>query len=251
MRGGGAPKGAILNLPPGEHRCDDAHLACASRTDLAKPARAAPPCRRSAQQRFLSPDRFRMYRRCAGFHLALVPAMAASYGRLPVIGAGRSTGASRGGLRATPQAPHPLHFETPPEAPSLSGQHSYTGLLEIMPGPILADVNIEPNLGARSGICGITLQVSAMDASTPSGRSDVIRWRIPRTNSRSRPRVCVGGSDGEQAPLPRGIEAAVGITSGPNASRFPRAQTPLVRTRSTRWFRRFIRVRCRRRIPHD
>jgi len=25
--------------------------------------------------------------------------------------------------------PHPLHFETPPEAPSLSGYNSYTGLL--------------------------------------------------------------------------------------------------------------------------
>ena len=40
-------------------------------------------------RRFLSPDRFRMYRRCAGFRFALVPAMAASYGGLPVVGAGR------------------------------------------------------------------------------------------------------------------------------------------------------------------
>ena len=41
------------------------------------------------------PGPFPINRRCAGFHLALVPAMAASYGGLPVVGAGRSTGASR------------------------------------------------------------------------------------------------------------------------------------------------------------
>jgi len=41
------------------------------------------------------PGPFPINRRCAGFRVALVPAMAASYGGLPVVGAGRSTGASR------------------------------------------------------------------------------------------------------------------------------------------------------------
>ena len=47
------------------------------------------------------PGPFPINRRCAGFRVALVPAMAAIYGGLPVIGAGRSTGASRAWLRVT------------------------------------------------------------------------------------------------------------------------------------------------------
>jgi len=50
-------------------------------------------------RRFLFPDRFRMCRRHAGFRLTFVPAMAASYGGLSVVGAGRSTGASRDDVR--------------------------------------------------------------------------------------------------------------------------------------------------------
>ena len=130
MRGGGAPKGAILNLPPGEHRAEDILLtwralpAAAWRTDARRAALSA-----LHTATVSVPGPFPINRAMRRISHALVPAMAASYGGLPVVGAGRSTGASRGGLRATPQAPHPPHFETPPEAPSLSGYNSYTGLL--------------------------------------------------------------------------------------------------------------------------
>jgi hypothetical protein len=59
--------------------------------------------RRRSTAAFSVLEPFPINRQCAGFRLALVPAMAASYGGLPVVGAGRFPKASRGWL-ARPSA---------------------------------------------------------------------------------------------------------------------------------------------------
>jgi hypothetical protein len=78
MRGGGAPQGAILIF----RRVSIVRKTLCSpgvrfSQQLAKSMRSAPPCRRSTQQRFLSPDRSDKPAMRRLSH-ALVPAMAAS-----------------------------------------------------------------------------------------------------------------------------------------------------------------------------
>ena len=118
-----------------------AHLACASRAGLAKPTQDAPPFRRSTRRQ--------VHAVCASLTAYDVfcprtvsdkPGDAQDFpcgrpghgGQLWRAPRSESRTVDRGlpGVIAShAQAPHPLHFETPPEAPSLSGYNSYTGLL--------------------------------------------------------------------------------------------------------------------------